>query len=218
MSITIDAERLARITTLAHGSHQPPNGHIAACVMEAVAYVAGEPWSDRPECACPVIGAFLRSWNDALNGDERTKLLLPLVPRLVGTRGSKALEARRATMAADWYIRASTPAWLRLVGLSAHADTLASFSEITSFEETPSIHPALEAAQKDARAAESAGWSAALSAAEHAAKSAALNAALNAVEHAAESAAGSALHATTTSLQHSALGLLDRMIREHPQS
>lgn len=46
---------------LAFGGHDPGDD---MCVMEAVAYLAGEPWSDRPECASPVIGAFLRSWND----------------------------------------------------------------------------------------------------------------------------------------------------------
>ena len=34
--------------TIAKGAHP---GHEAMCVMEAVAYVAGEPWSDRPGCA-----------------------------------------------------------------------------------------------------------------------------------------------------------------------
>jgi len=30
------------------------------CVMEAISYIAGEPRSDEPACACPVISAFLR--------------------------------------------------------------------------------------------------------------------------------------------------------------
>jgi hypothetical protein len=51
-------ERLALIAPLAKGAHED---HEAMCVMEAVAFVAGEPWSDYPECACPVISAFLRA-------------------------------------------------------------------------------------------------------------------------------------------------------------
>ena len=46
---------LAPITTLKSGSHKPPNGEFAACVMEAVSYIANEPWSDHPACTCPVI-------------------------------------------------------------------------------------------------------------------------------------------------------------------
>jgi hypothetical protein len=103
----IDEKRLARVTALARGSHAPSEKQM--CAMEAVAYVAGEPWSDHPKCACPVIAAFMRSWNDTLPDDERNALLLPLVPRLVGTAGSTALEARRATMAADWYVASSRP-------------------------------------------------------------------------------------------------------------
>ena len=121
---TTAEERFAKITTIYHGAHQP-NGMM--CAMEAVAFVAGELWSDHPECACPVIGAFMRAWNDGLTDDaERTALLRPLVPKLVGTRGSKAIEQRRATMAADWLIRTHTVAWLRLTKFDKQADALAS--------------------------------------------------------------------------------------------
>ena len=174
--ITIDEKRLARIKTLKRGNHSGISQ--GACVMEVASYVAGEPWSDHPACACPVITAFMIAWNDALPSDaERTRLLLPLIPKIVGTRGSKALEARRATMAADWYVRVQTPAWLRLAGLTAEADALASFPEITSFEKTPSIMAPLNAAQAAASAARSAAWSAAESAAWSAAESAARSAA-----------------------------------------
>lgn len=57
-------EKLKKIANLSlkSGSHKAPNnGLVDACVMEAVAYVAGEKWSDHPGCACPVISAFLRS-------------------------------------------------------------------------------------------------------------------------------------------------------------
>ncbi len=67
------------------------------CSMEAVAWLAGEPHSDRPACACPVIGAFMIAWNDALPDDEtRTRLLKPLLPLLVGSRAA----ARDAVWAA----------------------------------------------------------------------------------------------------------------------
>jgi len=40
-------------------------------------------------------------------------------------------------MAADWLVRANTPAWLRLAGLSVHADALSALPEITSFAQVP---------------------------------------------------------------------------------
>ena len=77
---TVNLERLARVDTLKSGSHPKPNGEFAACVMEAVAYVAGVPWSDHPACTCPVITTFMVAWNDGLPSDaDRTRLLLPLV-------------------------------------------------------------------------------------------------------------------------------------------
>ena len=152
---TIDPVRLERAmsATLLKGAHDKPNGEFQACVMEAVAFVAGEPWSDHPKCASPVIGAFMRVWNDGLNEDDRNRLLKPLIVKLVGTRGSKALENRRATMAADWFIRVQTPAWLRLAKLDKHADLLASMPEITDFSKAPSLMPALTAERTDAYAA-----------------------------------------------------------------
>ncbi len=134
--VTIDADRLAAVSTLAAGAHNPDAGG-AMCAMEAAAYIAGEPWSDHPQCVCPVIGAFMRSWNDNLPDDRRTELLLPLIPATIGTRGSAELVNRRATMATDWLIRVHTPAWLRLAGLTAQADVLAALPEITDFAKTP---------------------------------------------------------------------------------
>ena len=65
--------------SLQSGSHESLEKGM--CVMEAAAYVAGEPWSDHPVCACPVITAFMIAWNDALPNDaERDRLLKPLIP------------------------------------------------------------------------------------------------------------------------------------------
>ncbi len=204
-------ERLAALQgfTLSRSSHSSIED--GACAMELTSWIAGEEFSDHPQCACPIISAFMRSWNDNLPDDERG-ILLPLIPKLVGTRSSEAVEARRATMTADWYVRTFTPAWLRLAGLNDHANALAAFPEITSFEKTPSLRPALEAAQNASSAAESAAESAAWSAAMSAARSAAWSAARSAAESAAWSAARSALESTRLDLQKSALELVDRMI------
>ena len=179
-----------------------------------------EPAVPAGPCACPVIGSFLRTWNDNLPDDKRTELLRPLVPRLVGTRGSRELERRRALMCADWVVRVYTPAWLRLAKLSVHADALESLPEITDMAQVPSIKPAIEAALRAAIAARdaagSAVWDAAGSAAGSAVWDAAWHAAMDAARaaawDAAWDAAGSALAPTVEHLQQSALDLVNRMI------
>src|ERR1700761_4831451 len=179
---------------LEEGAHSA-NDDMRMCVMEAVAFVAGEPWTDSPNCASPGIAAFLRSYNDSVD-DETRQSLKQYIPRLVGTRGSEKLEERRALIAADWLVRTHTPAWLRLAGLTTQADALASLPEITSMAQVPSIKGPLEAARQDADAAgDAAGdaaWAAAWAAAGDAAGDAAGAAARAAAWAAARAAAGDA--------------------------
>lgn len=178
-------ERIAALPHLRKGSHNSPEEGM--CVMEAVAYVAGEPFSDHPACVCSVIGAFMRNWNDALPDAERDALLRPLIPMILNTRGSAALSYRRALMAADWLVREHTPAWLRLAGLTVHADALAELPEITDMAQVPSIRGAIEAARTDADAARAA------------------------ARAAAGDAAWAALNPTRLALQQSAARLVERM-------
>src|SRR5690349_1288610 len=119
--------------------------------MEAVSYVAGEPWSDRPECASPVITSFLVSWNDSLSDDDR-QMLKPYIPRLVGTRTSKQDEETRAWMLTDWLARECAPAWLRLAGLTGQAEALEALAPLTSAASARKAQPTLKSAQKDAAA------------------------------------------------------------------
>lgn len=213
--ITIDQTRLAQINALHAGSHSQGD---QMCAMEAVAFVAHEPWSDHPQCASPVIGAFMRAWNDGLPDAERSDLLLPLIPRLVGTRGSAALEERRSLMAADWLVRKHTPAWLELAGLKDQAAMLRGLPEITSMAQVPSIRSPLEAVRKDAAAAWDAARAAAGAAARDAAWAAAGAAAGDAARAAAGDAAGAKLKPTRDALQQSALRLIERMIEaEEPE-
>src|SRR6185437_920560 len=95
-AVALSQEHLDLIAgfSLDSGSHQSFSE--GACAIELVSFVAGEPWSDHPECVCPVLGAFIRAWNDGLPEDRRTDLLRPLLPRLIGTRGSCELAERRA--------------------------------------------------------------------------------------------------------------------------
>jgi hypothetical protein len=84
---------------LSRGKHS--SAEVGACVMELASMLAGEPFSDHPECASPVIGAFLRMYNDALD-DYRRQDLYPYAASVVGTRASAAVESSRAERCRTW--------------------------------------------------------------------------------------------------------------------
>ncbi|TXH09469.1 MAG: hypothetical protein E6R04_08085, partial [Spirochaetes bacterium] len=128
----IDPARLAQIenTPLLAGAHTAPDDYGAnMCVMEAVAYVAGEPNTDHPKCACPVIAGLMRRWNDRLGSGERAnaerdRLLKPLVARLVGSKSTLEVEEARRAMLRDWTRSAPLADWLEAAGLQEHADAV----------------------------------------------------------------------------------------------
>lgn len=140
-------DRLAAAETirLSAGAHEDPGAGM--CAMELVAYLAGEPHSDHPACACPALARFVRHWNDGLPTDaDRDRLLKPIVPALVGTRAPRAVEEGRAWLAIDWLVRAHLPAWLDAAGLADAAAALRAAPEIAS------VVAALEAAPLVVRA------------------------------------------------------------------
>lgn len=57
------------------------------CYMETVALIAGEPITDHPQCACPVLTSFGVALNDNLPEDKRQELL-PLAYKMAGTRSA----------------------------------------------------------------------------------------------------------------------------------
>jgi len=193
--MTLDLDTLV----LDGGSHSP--GSDRMCVMEAVALLAGEGWTDHPACASPVIGAFLRSWNDSLPDDERQQLK-QYIPRLVGSKGTDEQETDRAWLATDWLIRVQAPAWLRLAGMADQADLLAAMQPVNP-ETCPSIMPALKAVRSDAAAARDA----ARAAAWDAAGAAAWDAAWDAAGAAAGAAAGVAARAAAGDAAWDAAGV-----------
>lgn len=110
-----------------------PTGDRDMCIMEAVAFIAGEGWTDYPRCACPVISAFLRHWNDALSNEERDRLLPAAVwvPRLVGSRSVRPVWIQRAYLALDWTVRTYFPLYLDLIpDLREQATELRNLPEI----------------------------------------------------------------------------------------
>src|SRR4051812_19884283 len=94
---------------LSVGAHESPDQ--GSCVMEAVSIVAGEPWSDRPECVSPLVARFLRRWNDTLPWRPRQALKRYICP-VIGTRTTDADELIRAELVRDWLVREYAPAWL----------------------------------------------------------------------------------------------------------
>ncbi len=113
---------------LSESSHQ--SFEEGACLMEAVAYIAGEPHSDHPKCACPVLTRNGIRLNDRFTDEER-QLLAPLIPKLVGTRSTRAVELRRMYSLVDYSVRVIVPMAMDVVGWKDLGDRLRSISEIT---------------------------------------------------------------------------------------
>lgn len=66
---------------LSAGRHRSPSR--GACFMEYASYLAGERWSDHPECTHPLLAALARDVNDLTTNAGRSRLV-DLVPRVVG--------------------------------------------------------------------------------------------------------------------------------------
>jgi hypothetical protein len=103
---------------LAAGKHDEPADGV--CVMELASMIAGEPFSDHPRSVCPVIGAFLRAYNDAVD-DRRRQDLYELAALAIGTRDSWVIEQMRGRRCREWAEEVwSERSWpLRLFGRRA---------------------------------------------------------------------------------------------------
>jgi hypothetical protein len=101
--------------------------------MELASMLAGEPFSDHPISVCPVIGSFLRAYNDAIDDDRRQDLYV-YAARAVGTRRSISIQRARAARLTQWAAEMQRRHWtsrylpgrrLNMAGLcrqpSAHA-------------------------------------------------------------------------------------------------
>lgn len=104
---------------LSKGNHDSPDQ--GACVMELASMLAGEAFSDHPRSVCPVIGAFLRAYNDSVD-DERRQALYAYAAKVVGSRGPEELTTARMEhlreLDADLCVRRHPsarwlPKWLR---------------------------------------------------------------------------------------------------------
>jgi hypothetical protein len=84
---------------LSKGKHSGPED--GACVMELASMLAGEPFSDHPVSVCPVIGSFLRAYNDSID-DSRRQALYEYASKVVGSRGAARTQQARADRLARW--------------------------------------------------------------------------------------------------------------------
>ncbi len=142
----MDIRNLNTITLAAGGHADRSNG---LCVMEVAAWMAGEPHSDHPQCVGEVIGAFMRSWNDAISTTaKRDALLKPLLPLILNTASTPAVELKRSYLAFDWLARVQAPAWLDLTeSLKSHAATLRALTPLTDSASVAAASAPLDAAR-----------------------------------------------------------------------
>jgi hypothetical protein len=172
--------------TLGTGSHIDRDAGV--CLLEAVAWWADESHTDAPACVSVVLTSFGTRLNDVLPQDRRQQLV-PLIPRLVGTR-SDGHDETRSYMALDWLIRTYTPAWLDLAGLTAEATALRDLRRIVDLVAARQAGPVVRKARTKAAAARAAAWDAAGDTARAVARAAAGDAARAAARAAAWDAAG----------------------------
>lgn len=66
---------------LGRGKHRNPKK--GACFMELASYLAGERWSDHPQCTHPLLAMLARAVND-LTSDRNRPQLAPLIPSVIG--------------------------------------------------------------------------------------------------------------------------------------
>ena len=84
---------------LSKGNHSSPEK--GACVMELASMLAGEPFTDHPWSVCPVIGCFLRMYNDSID-DRRRQDLYAYASRVVGSRDGEPVRWARTDRLAMW--------------------------------------------------------------------------------------------------------------------
>ncbi len=121
---TVIQERLDKLATMTLDSGAHDSVDAGMCAMEAVAWLAGEPHSDHPQCVCDVIGAAMRKANDRMPPDVRNELLRPLLTKIIGTRGTLKIRKARAFIAADFAVRVFAPMALEAHGRTENAAKL----------------------------------------------------------------------------------------------
>ncbi len=110
---------------LAKGNHKAGIKD-GGCIMELVSYLANEPWSDSPECACPVLTRYAIRLNDAFR-DKHRQLMKPFIPLLLDTRSTDTLQIKRKQMLMFRNVTATYPLILDLIKMPELAEKLRQF-------------------------------------------------------------------------------------------
>ncbi|NEE04309.1 hypothetical protein [Phytoactinopolyspora halotolerans] len=121
-------ESPAVLPVLSRGKHRRPRK--GACFMEFASFLAGERWSDHPDCTHPLLASMARQVNDVVADSYRPRLA-ELVPAVIGVNGDDphldAIIARRAAatalpVAAAWRQRVLSVALLSAERVLAELD------------------------------------------------------------------------------------------------
>lgn len=116
---------------LASGKHYL--GQSQTCVMEVVSLLAGEKFSDNPECACPILTSLAIRTNDWMDDKER-QMLWPYTTRLAGSRADVQTEKERLCAITDWACKEVAPAILEKQGFQTLAEQIKNLKQISDKE------------------------------------------------------------------------------------
>lgn len=108
----------ALYNTLYLSTSTDPNGY---SIMECASFMAGEPRSVTPACACPVLSTFATCSNDALD-DAKRQALRPILLHLATCRASEGAETARLICLFDFVLNIYLPRVLPDVGRQSLAE------------------------------------------------------------------------------------------------
>lgn len=120
----LNVDELLAKYELKKGTHK--NLDEGACVMELVSYIANEPWSYKPECACPVLTEFAVTLNDVFS-DTHRQMLKPVIPLLLNSRINKDVTVARRELISWRYLTVVYPIILDNYKLTEIAAKLRTF-------------------------------------------------------------------------------------------
>src|SRR6185312_4087273 len=98
---------------LSKGKHNLPQDGV--CVMELASMLAAEPFNDHPQSVCPVIGAFLRAYNERVD-DPRRQDPYAHAAKVVGSRASQDVQHARAERLKAWALELHWGRWATTPG------------------------------------------------------------------------------------------------------
>jgi hypothetical protein len=201
-----------------------------ACAMDAINWLAHGRHGDAPECACPVIAAYVMRGNDEMP-DEVRQRLLPFLHRIAGSR-SHAHEAARLRVLVLAAVRVFVPRALDAIDLHERARQLRALPDDVTYTAAraaavaraapagadAAARAAARAADAAARAADAADAAAARAAAAAAARAApaGADAAARAAARAADAAARAA-DAAAGAAWNDYFSVLDQALDSGPQ-